>query len=156
MFVIDVCGSVLPSACSWSVGRPLGVSTMATKDAQVVAAYRSRRAWSLSAAAAPDTPGGTSQRTVSASAIPAAHSLRMLLSLRRRWALHGNGGRRAATGQDARCYPVYDGLIMRYQDILATGRARRCVATCGGAECRRVADDRPSALPHHAGRQLSA
>src|SRR4051812_32969462 len=112
MFVIDVCGSVLPSACSWSVGRPLGVSTMATKDAQVVAAYRSRRAWSLSLAAASDTPGGASQRTASATAIPAVDSLRMLLSQRRRSALHGNVRQRPGASQDARCYPVQERIIV--------------------------------------------
>ena len=51
MLVVDVCTSVVPSACSWSVGSPLRVSTIATNDAQV-AGVRVSRAWSLSSAGA--------------------------------------------------------------------------------------------------------
>jgi hypothetical protein len=35
MLVVEVCTSVVPSACNWSVGNPLPVSTIAVKERQV-------------------------------------------------------------------------------------------------------------------------
>jgi hypothetical protein len=37
MFVVDVCTSRVPSACSWSVGSPESGSVIATNDAHVPA-----------------------------------------------------------------------------------------------------------------------
>ncbi len=38
MLVVEVCTSVDPSACNWSVGKPLEVSTIAVNERHVAAA----------------------------------------------------------------------------------------------------------------------
>src|SRR5580765_3305002 len=79
MFVVDVWTSVVPSACSWSVGNPLGVSTIAANEAQVASAYRISRAWSLSCAVA--GAGRANPRTKAAAAIVIRIRLMVVLLL---------------------------------------------------------------------------
>src|SRR3954453_18085330 len=87
MFVVEVCTSVCPSANSWSVGRPLEVSTMCVKDRQVLAAYRCSRWVSDSAGRVLEAAGGTTATTERAQATTARRArdvLRMGSSTRRR------------------------------------------------------------------------